>query len=95
MGLYAFYCHFLLFADIVFFFDVSFKLSSVHVKKPSENGFLDLLVIFLLEELILDLGLNPTPYATGKVQVKLEEIRATMPVEFTDADYALSMPRKE
>ena len=44
----------MVFADIIFFFDVSFKLSSVHVKKPSENGFLDLLVIFLLEELILE-----------------------------------------
>ncbi len=32
---------------------------------------------------------------SAKVQEKLEEIRATMPVEFTDADFALAMPAKK
>jgi hypothetical protein len=41
-------------ANIVFFFDVSLKLRSVHVKKPSEYCFLNLLVILFLEELILE-----------------------------------------
>ena len=32
---------------------------------------------------------------SAKVQEKLEEIRVTMPVEFTDVDFALAMPAKE